>query len=679
MLIEIRHIILWMLLCMCAQLYGQQSYYRVFAKVDSSGVLRSRVATFDSLEVMNLRDGKLTYQLWKGTRLIRTKNLVSGSLADLERMAKTDTNYYLQEINSIMTDPEQPLTIKESYSILTFLSFFNGAAGQWLGQGTRDTVTAGSYEVRYLLSIKGRKPKIIGSAKIHTDDWKKKPIASPTPTLDCGNRSVSLTLNAKACKGYYLGFNTQRRMQGTGQWQFISPVISVNPYYETKYGDGRYLHKMQDSLPENHVTYEYRIVGMDYFGDYGTPGSIVECTGIEPYAGYVVPLLTTMKNDSLAELNWEIKEEYLPEVKSIDLLVSLDSLYGHYIVFVKSIDLQKRSVTVVIPEPYASFRYRINTIYGQEALSSPFDVERWDTRPPAAPTDLTGKIDTMGIVRLKWKVNSEKDLWGYRVFFANNKTDEFSLCSAEIMSKPFFIDTIKLDNLSAEIYYKIVALDQRGNISPFSKILTITKPDTIPPAPAFIKVIKQFKNTSTVLLRAVGGGSQDLSGHKLYRRDTLSDTFVELSQIGVMTADTVLIDTTAEFGHYYEYKILASDKSRNTRWSPIREIDVLFMGLRPKLSEVEALRDTANGIVRIKWQPEKVQDCMLEFYRTNEKGNYSTYRSIEGESGMWEDKYKGAAYTPAYRLKVLYPDGTYSAIFEVPIKEMPINPINKEK
>jgi hypothetical protein len=116
----------------------QQSYYRVFAKVDSSGVLRSRVATFDSLEVMNLRDGKLTYQLWKGTRLIRTKNLVSGSLADLERMAKTDTNYYLQEINSIMTDPEQPLTIKESYSILTFLSFLmvrqdNGwDKGQWI-------------------------------------------------------------------------------------------------------------------------------------------------------------------------------------------------------------------------------------------------------------------------------------------------------------------------------------------------------------------------------------------------------------------------------------------------------------------------------------------------------------------------------------------------------------------
>ncbi|TXH27788.1 MAG: hypothetical protein E6Q96_06065 [Cyclobacteriaceae bacterium] len=525
MLIKIKHILLWMLLCMCAQLYGQQSYYRVFAKVDSAGVLRSRVATFDSLEVMNLRDGKLTYQLWKGSQLIRTKILAVGTLANLEGMAKADTNYYLQEINSIMTDPEQPLTIKEGYSILTFLSFFHGAAGQWLGQGTMDTVKTGAYEVRYLLSIKGRKPKIIGSAKIHTDDWKKKPIASPTPSLECGNRTVGITLNAKACKGYYLGFNTQRRKKGTEQWYFTSPIISVNPYYEVKYGDGRYLHKMQDSLPENHVTYEYRIVGMDYFGDYGTPGSVVECIGMEPYSGYVVPLLTTMKNDSLAELNWEIKEEYLPEVKSIDLLISKDSLYGHYTTFVEGIDLQKRSVAIVIPEPYASFRYRINTINGQEALSSPFDVERWDTRPPAIPTDLTGKIDTMGIVRLKWKANTEKDLWGYRVFFANNKTDEFSLCSAEIMSKPFFIDTIKLDNLSAEIYYKVVALDQRGNISPFSEILTITKPDTIPPAPAFIKLIKQYKNTATVLLRAIGGGSHDLSGHRLFRRDTLSKSF----------------------------------------------------------------------------------------------------------------------------------------------------------
>jgi hypothetical protein len=40
---------------------------------------------------------------------------------------------------------------------------------------------------------------------------------------------------------------------------------------------------------------------------------------------------------------------------------------------------------------------------------------------------------------------------------------------------------------------------------------------------------------------------------------------------------------------------------------------------------------------------------------------------------------KGRPTPPTYRLKVLYPDGTYSAIFEVPIKEMPINPINKEK
>jgi hypothetical protein len=68
MLIKNRHIILWMLLCMCAQ--HTTELLSGLCQGGQLGVLRSRVATFDSLEVMNLRDGKLTYQLWKGTRLI---------------------------------------------------------------------------------------------------------------------------------------------------------------------------------------------------------------------------------------------------------------------------------------------------------------------------------------------------------------------------------------------------------------------------------------------------------------------------------------------------------------------------------------------------------------------------------------------------------------------------------
>lgn len=668
MLIKIKHIILLLAMCICSHLYAQQSYYRVFAQVDSIGILRSRLVSFDSLDVMNLRDGKLTYQLWKGTHLMHTRLLSQGSLSDLEDLTQSDTNYYLQEIKSIMTDPEQPVTIHEAYSILTFLSFFHFAASQWMGQGTIDTVNTGAYEVRYILKLKGRKPRLIGSVKIHTDDWKKHPIASPTPSIECGNRTVGLTLNAKACQGYYLGFNAQRRKRGTEQWHFISPIISVNPYYKAKYGDGRYLYKMQDSLPVNHVAYEYRMVGMDYFGTYGTPGAVVECTGTEPYSGYVVPLLTTMKNDSVAELNWEIKDEYLPEVKSIDLLVSLDSLYGHYVVFVESINLQKRTLTITVPEPYASFRYRINTIDGQESLSSPFDVERWDTRPPTSPIDLSGRIDSTGIVHLKWRANTEKDLWGYRVFFANNKTDEFSLCSAEIGTKPIFIDTIRLDNLSSEIYYKVVALDRRGNNSTFSEILTITKPDTIPPSPAFIKLIRQYKNTAIVLIRAVGGGSVDLKSHTLYRRDTSETTFRALSQLGTMPGDTVLIDTTTQFGHYYEYKILATDRSNNTRWSPVREMEVMFSGLRPSLKNIHATLDTVHRIVKFKWEINHEPGCILEFYRNNESGIYSRYRTIPAEKLRWEDDFTDLSYTPAYKMKIIYPDGTYSRQKDVPIE-----------
>lgn len=666
MLVGVRMTILTLVMCFTWVLTAQTSYYRTFAKVDSNGILRSRITSFDSLEVMQLRDGKIIYQLWQGKRMLHQRTLSTGSIAGLELLTRLDSNYYLHEMYDILSDTGQVVSIDDAYSVLTFLSFFHFPCGEWLGQGTQDTVKPGVYDVKYLLSMHNKKPKLIGSIKINTAEWKKTPVTPPAPTLKCGNLTVELTLNATSCKGYYLGFNAQRRKKGTEKWDFISDIINVNPYYEAKYGDGRYLHKMQDTLPENHVPYEYRIIGMDYFGEYGPPGPVVECSGAKPYTGYVVPLLPEMENDSVAILNWEIKEEYLPEVKSIDLLYSKDSLDGNYTLYKESIDLSRRTLRIDVPNPYGTFRYRINTIYGQEALSSPFYVQRWDTKPPTAPVDLKGTIDSTGIVRLHWTANKEKDLWGYRIFFANNKTDEFSLCSADISSNTKFNDTIRLDNLSPEIYYKIVALDLRGNISPFSDILTITKPDTIPPAPAFIKVIRQYKNTPVLLIRAVGGGSPDLHSQALYRRDTTETAFSLISPLGLMPTDSVLIDSTADYGHFYEYKILATDRSGNTRWSPVREYEVMFIGLRPVLSHIQAEQDTVKKTTLLQWTPPTDKNCSLELYRSNESGLFSQYRTIPADTGEWEEKYTELSYKPSYQAKVIYPDGTNSRLMSVP-------------
>ena len=266
--------------------------------------------------------------------------------------------------------------------------------------------------------------------------------------------------------------------------------------------------------------------------------------------------------------------------------------------------------TALIPGSSAYFRYKTIPKYGPAILSSPFVIQRWDTEAPAAPVGLKGEIDSLGIVRINWLPNTEKDLWGYRVFYSNNKTDEFSLSDVEIQLNPEYIDTIKLNNLSPEIYYKIVALDLRGNISPFSLL-------------------------------------------------------------GKMPQDTVIVDTSAQFDHQYEYRILAVDKHQNKSWSEISDFEVIFFGARPALKTISAFLDTIQKKVLIEWKNHGLANAEIEIYRSNERDDYTLYYKAPVSAVRWIDDQYDLIRKPQYKARVIYNDGTYSNLFEIPITKKP--------
>ena len=66
------------------------------------------------------------------------------------------------------------------------------------------------------------------------------------------------------------------------------------------------------------------------------------------------------------------------------------------------------------------------------------------------------------------------DLYGYRVFRANSKHEEFSQITVESVFYSHYTDTISLQTLTKKVYYKILAVDQRQNWSEFSSILKWT-------------------------------------------------------------------------------------------------------------------------------------------------------------------------------------------------------------
>ncbi|QYS92162.1 hypothetical protein JJC04_06235 [Flavobacterium covae] len=109
-------------------------------------------------------------------------------------------------------------------------------------------------------------------------------------------------------------------------------------------------------------------------------------------------------------------------------------------------------------------------------------VQPIDSIPPIAPQGLEGVIDTLGIIKLKWKPNTEPDLYGYKVFRSYEKEGLYVELSTKVFNRTHYQDTITIKSLNKKVFYKLKALDIRYNESPLSNAFEIKKKDKIAPS-----------------------------------------------------------------------------------------------------------------------------------------------------------------------------------------------------
>ncbi|WP_231970181.1 fibronectin type III domain-containing protein [Tenacibaculum jejuense] len=420
-----------------------------------------------------------------------------------------------------------------------------------------------------------------------------------------------------------------------------------------------------DSLFQNNKTYQYRIKGISPFGIEGPYSKIVSGKGITPLIHN--PFITENKylDDGTVMLQWEFPNEGLNTLKGFEI-VRADEPKGRYLSINAEVNKSTRSIKLDNLQAINYYKVIAIGTDGTKRESFPKMIQPDDSTPPAIPTEITGKVDTLGVVRLNWKLNTEVDFLGYRVFRANLKEDEFTQITFKPIPINTIVDTINIKTLNKKIYYKIQAVDKRYNPSKFSNILELKRPDIVPPTQPVFSSFNVNKNK--VELTWINSSSKDAKNTLLYRKERGSELPWELLATITIPNDKYT-DSKTEVGKQYLYTILTVDDS-GLESEPVTPLKVKISDNLPKpeINKFEAFANREEKFVNLNWKytAKNVDEFIL--YRGQEGVQPTMYKIFDKSTTKFKDKDLLINTNYEYLLQAVFASGAKS-----PIKKIEIN------
>lgn len=426
------------------------------------------------------------------------------------------------------------------------------------------------------------------------------------------------------------------------------------------FGRGEFAFK--DSVNSNYTPFLYRLIGINAFGELSPPSMPVVAMGRDrtPPSPPERVRAQYLGNRAM-QITWE-KNIAEPDFAGFHVVRSsnVDSRYKP--LHDQLIPKDKRSFTDTSADEEGSNFYMVIAVdtAGNGSISLYSYGQVVDSVPPLVPKGLAGSIDTNGVVRLHWNLGSERDLKGYIVHYSNAADHEMSCITPEVLLDTLFLDTIPLNTLTPQIYYRIVAVDMHGNHSPFSQLLELSKPDTIPPtAPLFSDYLI---SGNRIQVKWVASSSEDVKKHYLLRREK-GENIWEMIYTST-SADTYqdFTDSLTAPGRAYEYWIAAEDEA-GLRSRPMAYLSVKMpdFRLKPAVQNVVAQVNNNKKVI-IRWKYPYEEQYKIVLYKADQGSSFATCASLQSNNSKTEyldaDVITGHEYE--YTLKVFYPNGKES-------------------
>lgn len=315
--------------------------------------------------------------------------------------------------------------------------------------------------------------------------------------------------------------------------------------------------------------------------------------------------------------------------------------------------------TATTKEPY----YVVGAVdtAGNLAQSLPAYFEVMDTARPSTPEGLTGTIDKNGIVHLRWRLGHESNIIGYRVLWANDPNHEFSQRLNSPLPDTTFVDSVNIHTLSHYIYYRIAAVSDRYIQSPLSKIISLRRPDVVPPAsPVFLDVRVTDRS---VALHWAPSPSDYVEKQILTRRTEGGEGWHVLHTLS-KTATTYL-DTLVQQKVVYDYRIEAVDSfGLQSVPSPAVEARPYDTGIREPVSDLIARYDRKGREVLLRWKysTRRKEKYWFVVYRSENQSPLMEYSSTSESAREFRDVRVNESDTYRYSIRVKVAGGAQSPL-----------------
>ena len=475
--------------------------------------------------------------------------------------------------------------------------------------------------------------------------------AQPTPApepvglrAEEGDGAITLYWSRPLNDPYFAAYDLERSADGGKTYQMVNrlPILFAN----VDAPEIRYV----DSV-NNYVQYRYRVVGYTYFGDKGQASAFVRAMGrdLSPAVGAVN--IQAKGDRGRIEISWELPE-ISPDLAGFRVGRSADADGQFAYLNEQLLPPSTRRFTdrsPLIGEPF----YVVHAVdtAGNVSPAYPAMASVLDTIAPSRPLALSGQCDTLGIVRLRWQPNSEEDLLGYYVFRANSRDDVYRPLNPTPFAAAEWVDTVPMNALNREIFYKITAIDYNYNPSSYSELLVVVRPDLIAPAaPVFAHYAVQG---DSVRLEWKPSHSADAERQVLLRKGAAEPDYRVVKTFSG-NKEQSFTDGPLPRGAEYRYVIAAVDAAGNQGRSEELALQVADDGRRAPVGLVRANWNADAGAAELSWEYAS-SDCRFVIYRGKAGEALRTYKAVAGTERRLLDTPSKGAYR--YAVKAIFPDG----------------------